>query len=91
MVIKRQADGSGRDGYIHFSNGGFIHKYKKPAFGNELRKYEIIERPPFDKYHADFDDYQRWYNKRDFKTRYDKGQVLKKLVTRLSPSRNQLA
>ena len=53
----RLADGTGRDGYITTTNGGFTHKYKQPKFGNELRKYEVIERAPFDKYLPDFGDY----------------------------------
>ena len=57
MMIFRPADGTGRDGYIHFSNGGLVEKYKQRQFGNDLRKYEIIERPPFDKITPDFDDY----------------------------------
>jgi hypothetical protein len=32
-----RANGSGRDGYIHFSNGGLIPKYKPYSFDHDLR------------------------------------------------------
>jgi len=56
-VPRRQADGSGRDGYIHFSNGGLYNKYKPGNFGAELRGYGQIDRPRFGKNRAEFDDF----------------------------------
>lgn len=60
---KRHADGSGRDGYIHFSNGGFYGDHRPYNFGHDLRQYKVIQRAPFEKKHADFDDYQNWYRR----------------------------
>ena len=61
---RRAADGTGRDGYIHFNNGGLYSKYKPSTFGNELRGYEIINKPRFGKAQPEFDDYQHWYDQK---------------------------
>jgi len=63
-VPRRRADGSGRDGYIHFDNGGLCHDYKPGNFGQELRAYKIINKPRFGKHRMEFDDYQTWFDKR---------------------------
>ena len=57
MLVHRHADGTGRDGYIVNGNGGFHLKYKQYNYDNDLRKYDIIERAPFDKIEPDFGDY----------------------------------
>ena len=54
---RRQADGSGRDGYIHFTNGGLYNNYKPATFGNDLRGYDPIHKPRFGKERPEFDDY----------------------------------
>lgn len=56
------ADGTGRDSYILAQNGGFFNTYKPNNFGNELRDYEVIQKPRFGKDHREFEDYQRWFN-----------------------------
>ena len=56
-IPRRQADGSGRDGFIVFSNGGFCSDYKPNTYGKDLRKYDIIKRQRFNKDRADFEDY----------------------------------
>ena len=61
---RRQADGTGRDGYIHFNNGGLYSSYKPSKFGNELRGYEQINKPRFGKSRLEFDDYQNWYDQK---------------------------
>lgn len=68
-VPRRQADGTGRDGYIHFSNGGLYAKYKPPQFGNELRAYEVIQKPRFGKDRPEFDDYQKWFDVKGTKSK----------------------
>jgi len=64
-VPVRQADGTGRDGYIHFGNGGLYNKYKGPSF--DLRAYEVINKPRFGKVCPEFDDYQHWYDQKNAK------------------------
>lgn len=56
-VPRRQADGSGRDGYIVYNNGGLYNNYKPAQFGSELRGYEVIHKPRFGKKNLEFDDY----------------------------------
>lgn len=50
-------------------NGGLYTNYKPSRFGNELRAYEIIQKPRFGKNGPDFDDYQHWYDKQHVKTK----------------------
>ena len=53
-----QADGSGRDGFIHFDNGGLVSNYRPNNYGKILRDYRIIDKPRIGKIHPEFDDYQ---------------------------------
>ena len=57
-VPKMQADGSGRDGFIHFDNGGLVSNYRPNNYGKILRDYRIIDKPRIGKIHPEFDDYQ---------------------------------
>ena len=56
-VPQRYADGTGRDGYIIFNNGGNYSNYKPSTFGNDLRGYEPIHKSRFGKDRPEFDDY----------------------------------
>ena len=75
-IPRRQPDGSGRDGYIHFSNGGLYNKYKPGNFGNELRGYQVINKPRFGKTGLEFDDYQNWYNQKSAKTKLEQSRLV---------------
>ena len=85
-VPRRQADGSGRDGYIHFSNGGLYNNYKPATFGSELRGYEIINKPRFGKDRPAFDDYQNWYNIKATNDKLEQSRLVNRLVERLNPT-----
>ena len=60
---RRQADGTGRDAYIIFNNGGLYNNYKPYNYDAGLRGYEVIPRAHFGKKNPDFDDYQKWQSK----------------------------
>ena len=85
-VAKRQADGSGRDGYIHFNNGGLYNNYKPSTFGNELRGYDPILRPRFGKDRPDFEDYQTWFDKKATNSKTEQNRIVNRLVDRLNPT-----
>ena len=67
-------------------NGGLYTNYKPSKFGNELRAYEIIQKPRFGKNGPDFDDYQHWYDKQHVKTKMQQSRLVNKLVDRLNPT-----
>lgn len=51
------ADGTGRDSYIVAQNGGLFNTYKPYNFGNDLRDYEVIQKPRFGKDVPELEDY----------------------------------
>lgn len=85
-VPRRAADGTGRDGYIHFNNGGLYANYKPSTFGNELRGYEPIHRPRFGKDRPEFDDYQHWYDQKASSSKMEQSRLVNRLVDRLNPT-----
>ena len=85
-VPRRAADGTGRDGYIHFNNGGLYANYKPSAFGNELRGYDPIQRPRFGKDRPEFDDYQHWYDQKGSNSKMEQSRLVNRLVDRLNPT-----
>ena len=63
-----------------------MYEYRPPNFDNELRKYQIIHKAPFEKKFADFDDYQHWFRKDAQNEKRIKHQQITKLVDRLNPT-----
>lgn len=85
-IHRRLADGTGRDSYIHITNGGSYTNYKPYDFDKDIRNYAIINKPRIGKVGPDFEEYQQWFEKEHVRIKKENAKTVSKLVDRLNPT-----